>query len=205
MREGRITLFVCGGLLIATLWLISPLRGDRLKPFPWFNRGDPRIQTHVFLRGVDLDISGKRIAIYPFDVSPKVQPDLAPFGPVLEQALYQEGTAAVVEYLPVAPWRGPLSPQMKEPTDRERDNLGVIDARSRNADLLVVGRVQPAFRTAGGGLLVNITVRVLSARDGRILWYGRKRADWIRRFPIEDCFLNLAWSLVKDWRSHESR
>ncbi len=215
MRTSRIILFVrCGSLIAPLLFitaillttpllLITSLRGDGLKPFPWFNRSDPKIQTQVFLRGVDLDISGKRVAIYALDVPVKGQPDLIPFGPVLEQALYQEKSSAAVDYFPAPPWRSPLAPQMKDLTDHERDGSAILHGRSKNADLVVIGGVQSAFRTAGGGLLVSISLRVISAHDGRIVWYGRKRADWIRRFPIEDCFLNLAWSFVSDWRPRE--
>jgi hypothetical protein len=122
----------------------------------------------------------------------------------LEQALFQEGTAAAVEYLFEAPWKGPLPPQETPLTDRKRWEAALLDARARQADLAVVGQLHSVFRTAGGGLTIKLTVRVISTQDGRVIWYGRKRADWIRRFPIEDCYLNLAWSLVRDWQAKKN-
>ena len=64
---------------------------------------------------------------------------------------------------------------------------------------MIWGTVENFYRDARGGLRVRVSLRVLSAKSGAVLWRGEKRAEWRRRFPVEDCLLNLAWSFVAEW------
>ena len=166
--------------------------------FPWLRRADPKIETFVFTQLEDLAVGKTHVGILPFPGAP-AEPAPPDFGDFLLQALLEEGHVTAVRKPEKAPWERLPEWQRQELDELQRTRSAVNWGRAENLDLIVLGRTESVFRTAHQGLTVKVSARVLSVEDGRVLWYGRKRAEWIRSYPTEDCLLNLARSFVDEW------
>ena len=188
-------------LVIVSLCLPSTAQPvlAQLKSFPWFNRSDPKITTRVFTRNPGFRLSCKDVGVFPFSVSELSESASADLSTYVRQALLAQGVAETIAHISTAPWNE--VPAWKARKLSENDKLRAIgaDAAGRGLELAVVGRLGAAFRKPSKGLSVRATVWVIRARDGEIVWYGTKHADWIRYFPLEECLYHLAWSFVLDW------
>ena len=185
-------------LSLTPAWLIEPVFGQ-LKSFPWFNRGDPKITTRVFTRNPGLRLSCKDVGVFPFEVPELTEPRSPDFSTAMRQALLTQGAAETIAHVSTLPWDE--VPAWKARELSESDKLAAIaaDAAARKLEIALVGRVGSAFRKPGKGLTVRATVWIIDARDGTVLWYGTKQADWIRYFPLDECLYHLAWSFVLEW------
>ena len=189
--------------LVVTFCLLQPgpIPADRLKSFPGFNRGDPKIQTIVFVYMPHLIISDKRVGVLPFDLPADGEPQAPPFGAFLQQALLESEAARSVSYIPSLPWAKVPAWKLERWTEADRISVAAQDGRARGLDYVAIGRVDSLFRTASHGLQANVTLWLISSSDGRVAWYGAKKAVWLRRYPTEECLLRLAWSFVTEWRA----
>jgi hypothetical protein len=138
--------------------------------------------------------------VYPFVVLQGGEPVPPEFAPLLAQALLQEGSARSVTPVPDAPWDP--TPPWASSRWNEASRIAAVaaDGRERGFDFVVLGRVDRFFRTAAQGLSAKVTVWLISTRDGAVVWYGAKQAEWLRRYSLEECTLRLAWSFATDWR-----
>ena len=171
----------------------------QLKSFPWFNRGDPKITTRIFTRNPGFRLSCKDVGVFPFagpELSAQPSPDLATY---VRQALLAHGAAKTVAHVSTLPWDEVPAWKARELGENEKLRAIAADAANRELEVAVVGRLGSAFRKPSKGLTVRATVWIINARDGEILWYGTKQANWIRYFPLEECLYHLAWSFVLDW------
>ncbi len=171
--------------------------------FPWLRRGDPKIETFVFMQRAGLAVGKKRIGLLPFPAAREAEPVPPDFASSLLRALLEDRQVTEVRKPEQAPWVALPEWRRRELDEPEQVRSAVAWGRAQGLDLIVLGRTEALFRTARQGLTVKVSVRVLSAEDGRVVWYGRKRAEWIRLFPIEDCMLHLARSFVEEWPVEE--
>jgi hypothetical protein len=185
--------------LVLVLALVWP-PAERLKAASWFKRGDPAITTFLFVYRPHLLLFDRKLGVYPFVILQGGEPPPPEFAPLLAQALLQEGSAASVTYVPEAPWDGTPVWEAGRWTEARRLAAIAADGRRRGFDFVVMGRVDSLFRTAGEGLAAKVTVWLISTRDGGVVWYGTKKAEWLRRFSLEECVIRLAWSFAIDWR-----
>ncbi len=171
-----------------------------VKAAPLFKRGDPRITTYLFVYRPYLVLLDRKVGVYPFDVVQQGEPVPPAFAPLLAQALLQEGSAVSVTQVPIAPWE--QTPIWEAPQWSEAGRIAAVlaDGRERGFDYVVLGRIDRFYRTAAQGLMARVTVWLISTQDGAVVWYGAKHAEWLRRYPLEECLLNLAWSFAIDWR-----
>ncbi len=174
-------------LLVTAAWAQS------VRPFPFFNRGDPKIQTLVFVhRPSCCDLARLRVGVLPFPLPDAVRPGTPPFDAILEQVLLADFAAASTLLL-----RGRAAGP-PEQADEERASLAAALGRAHHADLVVLGRVESLLHRPSGGLVAKVSLRVVSAASGEVVFYGAKKADWIRDYPIEDCFRTLARSFLEE-------
>ena len=190
-------------IFIGAVWLslaavsVSLLEAQFRRLFPWLRRADPKIQTEVIVDKRTTKLLELKIGIFPFASNIKGEPGPPPFARYLEKALLQAGadtTAAARR-----PWDGLPTHRLAALTAENRRDALAAAGRSSGRDLVIWGTVENFYRDARGGLKVRVSLRVLSAKSGAVLWRGEKRAEWRRRFPVEDCLLNLAWSFVAEW------
>lgn len=167
--------------------------------FPWLHRGDPKIQTFVFTRHPRLAVRKTRIGLLPFPAAREAEPVPPDFAASLLRALLEGRQVTDVRKPAQAPWEALPEWQRRELDEPARVRLALKWGRGEGLDLIVRGRIEALFRTSHQGLTVKVALRVLRVKDGRVLWDGRKRAEWIRSFPTEDCLLNLARSFVAEW------
>ena len=172
--------------------------------FGWLRRADPKIETFVFTQHDGLAVGEKRIGLLPFPAASEAEPAPPDFALSLLRALLEDRRVGEVRKLDEAPWEA--LPEWRKRTLNKQEQVcaAVSWGRTQGLDLIVLGRVETFFRTARQGLTMKVSLRVLSTEDGRVLWYGRKRAEWIRSFPTEDCLLHLARSFVEEWPSGET-
>ena len=172
--------------------------------FGWLRRADPKIETFVFTQHDGLAVGEKRIGLLPFPAASEAEPAPPDFALSLLRALLEDRRVDEVRKLDEAPWEA-LPEWRKRTLDKQeqvRAAVGLGPYAGFGSD-----RPRPGgdvFRTARQGLTMKVSLRVLSTEDGRVLWYGRKRAEWIRSFPTEDCLLRLARSFVEGWPSGET-
>lgn len=190
----------CVGPLVLMLLLGLPGMGSPLRAASWFKRGDPAITTFLYVYRPHLLLFDRKLGIYPFVILQGGEPAPPEFAPLLAQALLQEGSAASVTYVPAAPWD--QTPVWEAGGWNEARRLAAIaaDGRQRGFDFVVMGRVDSFFRTAAQGLVAKVTIWLISTEDGRVVWYGAKKAEWLRRFSLEEHVIRLAWSFATDWR-----
>ena len=105
----------------------------------------------------------------------------------------------MIDSVPSLPWDNLPAWKVRELTDADRIAAVAKQGYSRKLDLVILGSVDALFRKPSKGLTARVTLRVINTRDGEVLWYGTKRADWLRRFALDDCLLRLAWSFVSEW------
>ena len=194
---------VCAGSRTLGFLLIAIVcRGDlfaQLKGFPWINRGDPKIKAVVFVDAPQFKLACKEVGVFPFSVPDQGEPKAAAFATVLRQALLMQGAAETIADIPSLPWDELPAWKLRELTDAEKISAVAKDGDARRLDLVVLGSVDSLFRKPSGGLEARVTIRVVNTRDGEILWYGTRHANWIRHYPVEECLLHVAWSFVEDW------
>jgi len=144
-----------------------------IEALPGFRRKDPRIQTFTYRRAYPLHLAGRSIAILPFPAPQPGRPKAPDFAPFLGLALG---------------WAFP-------------DSVIELDGNPTGADVLIEGKVDLLHRVGAQGLKASISASVfdVSAGEPFVLWSGTKKADWIRRFPMDDCLLQLADDFVKTW------
>ena len=191
----RFSLIFC----LSMLAVGSTLPAQKLKPFPFFNRSDPKIDTRVFVHAPQLKLAGKEVGVLPFSRSSQPDHNAPSFETFLQQALLQNAKAEMIDSVPTLPWDNLPAWKLIELTDADRIDAVAKQGYSRKLDLVVFGKVDALFRKPSKGLVARVTLRVVSTRDGEILWYGTKRADWLRHFTLEDCLLHLARSFVSEW------
>lgn len=145
-----------------------------LESLPGFRRRDPRIRTQVFQQADAIELAGRAIGIRPFEIRQAGEPAPPDFAPYLGRALTWAFPDSVVE----------LGPRP-----------------AAGAEVLVQGRVDLFHRMGAQGLRAAISVVVYDVSQGQefMLWNGVKKADWIRRFPTDDCLLRLADDFVSTW------
>ena len=177
----------------------SALPAQKLKPFPFFNRSDPKMETRVFVHAPQLKLACKEVGVLPFSRSNQPDPKAPSFETFLQQALLQNAKAEMIDSVPTLPWGNLPDWKVRELTDADRIDAVAKQGYSRKLDLVIFGTVDTLFRKPSRGLVARVTLRVISTRDGEIHWYGTKRADWLRHFALEDCLLHLAWSFVSEW------
>ena len=61
----RFSLIFC----LSMLAVGSTLPAQKLKPFPFFNRSDPKIETRVFVHAPRLKLACKEVGVLPFPLS----------------------------------------------------------------------------------------------------------------------------------------
>jgi hypothetical protein len=166
----------------------------------WFKHGDPAITTLLFVYRPHLILLDRKVGVYPFQILQGGEPVPPQFAPLLSQALLQEGSASSVTSIPSAPWEGTPAWEADHWNEARRLAAVAADGRQRGFDFVVMGRVDSFFRTAAEGLMAKVTVWLVSTEDGAIVWYGAKKAEWLRRFSLEECVTRLAWSFAVDWR-----
>ncbi len=186
-------------LVLILLLAIMPL-GQRLAAASWFKHGDPEITTLLYVYRPHLLLFDHKVGIYPFVVLQGGEPVPPEFAPLLVQALLQEGSAASVTEVPTAPWHATPVWEAGDWSESSRLAAAAADGRQRGFDFVVIGRVDSFFRTAAQGLEAKVTLWLVSTKDGAIVWYGAKKAEWLRRYSLEDCITRLAWSFALDWR-----
>ena len=117
----------------------------------------------------------------------------------MQQALLQNAKAEMIDSVPSLPWDNLPAWKVRELTDADRIAAVAKQGYSRKLDLVILGSVDALFRKPSKDLTARVTLRVINTRDGEVLWYGTKRADWLRQFALDDCLLRLAWSFVSEW------
>ena len=175
------------------------LAAQKLKSFPFFNRSDPKIETRVFVHAPQLKLACKEVGVLPVSRSHQPDPAAPAFETFLQQALLQNAKAEMIDSVPSLPWDNLPAWKVRELTDADRIAAVAKQGYSRKLDLVILGSVDALFRKPSKGLTARVTLRVINTRDGEVLWYGTKRADWLRRFALDDCLLRLAWSFVSEW------
>jgi hypothetical protein len=178
----------------------SLLAEARLHAAPWFKRGDPEITTHLFVYRPHLLLLDRKLAVYPFVVVQGGEPVPPDFGPLLAQALLQEGSASSVTQIPDAPWDQTPTWEASRWNEAGRIAAVAADGRERGFDFVVLGRIDRFYRTAAQGLSAQVTVWLIETSDGAVVWYGAKKAEWLRRYTLEECVVRLAWSFAIEWR-----
>ena len=186
------------GLLLIGLVAADDLSAQ-LKGFPWINRGDPKINVVVFVDAPQFKLACKEVGVFPFSVPAQGEPLAAAFATALGQALLMQSEAETIADIPSLPWDEMPAWKLRELSDAERIAAVATDGDARRLDLVVLGSVDSLFRKPSGGLEARVTIRVVDTRDGAILWYGTRHANWIRHFPLQECLLHIAWSFVEDW------
>lgn len=186
--------------LVVMILIGVSLTVGRPQAAPWFKRADPDITTHLFVYRTHLTLLDRRLGVYPFVIAQGGEPRPPEFAPRLTQALLQEGSAVSVTQVPGAPWD--QTPDWEASRWNEASRIAAVaaDGRERGFDFVVLGRVDSFFRTAAQGLTAKVTVWLISTQDGAVVWYGSKKAEWLRRYSVEECVLRLAWSFATDWR-----
>ena len=85
----------------------SALPAQKLKPFPFFNRSDPKIETRVFVHAPQLKLACKEVGVLPFSRSNQPDPKAPSFETFLQQALLQNAKAEMIDSVPTLPWGNP--------------------------------------------------------------------------------------------------
>jgi hypothetical protein len=184
-------------LLLVLMFLLEP---EPPLNAAGFKRGDPAITTFLFVYRPHLLLFDRKLGIYPFVILQRGEPAPPEFAPLLAQALLQEGSASAVTYVPTAPWDDTPVWEAERWTEARRLAAVAADGRQRGFDFVVMGRIDSLFRTAAQGLVAKVTIWLISTHDGSVAWHGLKKAEWLRRFSLEDCVIRLAWSFAVDWR-----
>jgi len=200
MRRVLVWIALFAAVFAALFAAVPAASGGSAPAAAWFKRGDPHITTFLFVYRPHLVLMDRELGVYPFVILQEGEPSPPEFGPLFTQALLQEGSIASVAYVPEAPWDGAPVWKANGWTEASRIAAVAADGRQRGYDFVVLGRVDRLFRTASDGLVARVTVWLISTSDGAVVWYGAKNADWLRRFPLEDCVLRLGWSFAVDWR-----
>ena len=146
--------------------------GGILEYLPGVRRRDPRIRTLIYRQAGVIELDSRMISIRPFEVRQAGQPPPPDFAPFLGRALA---------------WAYPTT---------------TIHLDSQPAaDVVIRGRIDLFHRIGSQGLRVNISAAVFDVTAGAdfLLWNGAKKADWIRRFPADECLLRLADDFVATW------
>ncbi len=179
---------------LALLLLLAPgsLSALGLKSFPFINRGGPKLKTLTFIQSPTLSLANVRVGVFGFSIPSYADPPPPPFGELLYQALLAEQAAGRVTYLDAA-W------DSEKLAEQERIASAASYGRARGLDLIVLGRLDSMLSRSSGGLVLKVTCRLVSTQTGEVLWYGSKKADWLRRYPLEDCFRTLAYSFLEEW------
>ena len=189
------------GLLSAALILCcgaSEAGAQLHRIFPWFHRAEPAIESQVFRSQPGIRIDGRRIGILPFPAGQEGQPVPPPFSSFLRNALYASASAGSV--VDIDDPSGILPEAERERFgDTQRMALALDRSKAAGADLLASGRVEAVFRTASGGMVIKISARLWDVESCAQVWSGRISVNWIRRYPLEDCLLRAAITLVEEW------
>jgi hypothetical protein len=181
------------GVAAAGLFLGAVTAAGFGLPLPFLHRGGgPKIQTWVFLRSEDLDLTGDRVGVFDFPIPSHASPAPPRLGELLYQGLLAKEAAKEAVYL-----EG-VSGGPGNATAAERIAAAAQYGRQHRMDAVALGRVDALFVRSAGGLIVEVTLRVVSTKSGEMLWYGKKRAHWSRYVPLEDGFRTIARSFLKD-------
>lgn len=147
-----------------------------LESLPGFQRKDPRIHTQVYREADRIRLDGRAISIPPFAAPQAGKPRPPDFAPFLAKALS---------------WAFPES------------TVYLDETPCACSEVVIRGRIDLYHRVGSGGLKVKVSASVLdvSAEQEYVLWFGAKKADWIRRFAADDCLLLLADDFVASWQT----
>jgi len=190
------------GLALITIVAANGLSAQ-LKKFPWVNRSDPKITAVVFVDAPQFKLACKEVGVLPFSVPDQGETKGAAFVTVLRQALLMRAVAETIADIPSLPWDEMPAWKLRELSDADKISAVAEDGDARRLDLVVLGSVDALFRKPSGGLEARVTIRVVDTSDGEVLWYGTRHTNWIRRFPVEECLLHLAWAFVEDWTASQ--
>ncbi len=143
-----------------------------LESLPGFQRRDPRIRTLTYRQTDPIELTERSIAVTPFPAPQGGQPPAPDFAPYLRRSLRRSFPKSTVESL-----------------------------ATPDIEVLVRGRVELFHRVGARGLRVHVSAELydVSAEGELVLWAGAKKADWIRRFPTDDCLQLLADSFIETW------
>ncbi len=161
--------------------LLSAAQAPRI-----FTRSDPKIDHLVWVRKLPPYLDKKRVGFLPFQVPDSVSPEPPSFAEILQQLVQAENAARSVTVAGSVAFAA------------DDVDAAARFGRLQGYDLVVLGRVDSLFRRSNGGLVLKITLRLVSTSKGEVLWYGAKKADWIRYFPLEDCLRSLAYAFLDD-------
>ncbi len=157
--------------------------------FPFLHGRDPKIRSLETYVTAPIKLNGARIAVFPFVLEQEGRPRPPDPAPLLVDALHFHVPTAVV-----VPFQ-----------TRPGSTVGrAAAARERSADFFVEGRAHRIYRDAGGGYVIDVTVRLLEVtpNDSTLVWSAHKRIQWKRRYPASECLLLLAEEVVFDWLSY---
>lgn len=141
-----------------------------------FGRKDPRILTQTYRHSDAIALAERSIRVEPILADQPGKPKPPDFAPFLAKSL--EWAFPEAEIL------------VGEPADAP-------------AEALVRGSIELFHRLGSQGLRVKIALTLFDTGEGEelVLWRGAKRADWVRRFPTDDCMLTLADDFAAEWTS----
>ncbi|HYM10584.1 MAG TPA: hypothetical protein VEU62_07625 [Bryobacterales bacterium] len=160
---------------------------------PFLHRGSSaKIETWIFWRSENLDLATDRIGVFEVPLPLHTAPTPPRFGELFYQTLLARDAAKQVVYLESIAW------DLESATAAWRMAAAAQYAREHRLDAVALARVDALFVRSSGGLILEITLRVVSAKNGEVLWYGKKRAYWSRYTPLEDCFRTVAESFRKE-------
>ncbi len=160
---------------------------------------DSRLQTSVFVDDPRFQIRGKSVAVFPFELPSEGQPAAPQFGVFLRHAMLEDRQAQTVAYVPAPAWAAVPEWQYARWTEEDRIVATAREARGRGLDFAVIGRVETLYRSTRHAVRARVTVWLISAADEQVVWYGAKKANWVRPFPMDDSLLHLARSFVAEW------
>ena len=197
MLPGRI-------LLAAALVVPSAWAGWKL---PWRKAPDPRVETTVWRQAEALDLSGRRVALYPVTADTQVEPAPPSLAEPLAHALTAEAQAADVAVAGAWPWDDRPDREKKALAEEDKLALLIETAREGGFDGAVVGRIEKFYRRAAGGLHVEVSLLLLEvggregepAAEPRALWNGRKTFEWRGYLPADACFGVIASEFAREW------
>ena len=140
---------------------------------PGFQRKDPRVRFLTYQRSGTIALDARAVVVEPFPAPQGGRPRPPDFAPFLMRSITAIEPGASVEDGKVISGEG----------------------------LLVRGRTDRLHRLGAGGLRVHVSLELYdtSTKPQILLWSGAVKADWVRRFPTDDCLQLIADYIVLYW------
>lgn len=172
--------------------------GDGWTKYLGLKKHSPRIRSVESFLTVPIRLDGERVCVFPFRTRQGGTPPAPDLSPAFMEAIHlhlPETELVTFDGRPesgVPPWeRGDF------------DTLGAMHRLSldRSCTLLLDGLIDRAYRTPAGGYSLEATASLYAVgpQAPRLRWRARKRIDWRRRLPANECLLFYAEEVVFDW------